>query len=136
VLETEESAAGDYQYLLPVPGEIAVPELGLCFEARMVEIENVSEQERGGLLDPARVGAKVVIRNWRAGDRYWPAHTSAEKKVKELLGDRHAIGALKKLWPVAEVAGELVWVRGFAVPEAWRARGARAIWIRETARLM
>jgi tRNA(Ile)-lysidine synthase len=136
VLETEESAAGDYQYLLPVPGEIAVPELGIGFEARMVEVEDVSEQERGGLLDPAQVGDKVVIRNWRAGDRYWPAHRSGEKKVKELLSDRHAIGALKRLWPVAEVAGELVWMRGFAVPEAWRVRAGKAIWIRETARLM
>lgn len=126
------SAASDYEYTLAVPGEIAVPELGARVEACMVDVESIPEQERDGLLDPERLGPKVVIRNWRAGDRYWPAHTAAEKKVKELLSDRHAIGAEKKLWPVG-VNGDgcLVWIRGFAVPQAMRSRTGKAIWIRE-----
>jgi len=56
-----------------------------------------------------------------------------------LLSDRHATGAVKKLWPVAvaEDCG-LVWMRGFAVPAAFRApAGAgHAIWIREIASMM
>jgi tRNA(Ile)-lysidine synthase len=84
------------------------------------------------LLDAERVGAQLVIRNWRPGDRYWPAHTSAEKKVKELLSDRHAAGTQKKLWPVAVAEdGRLVWMLGFAAPEALRACSGNAIWIRE-----
>jgi hypothetical protein len=31
-----------------------------------------------------RMPKEVLIRNWRPGDRYWPAHTAAAKKVKEL----------------------------------------------------
>jgi tRNA(Ile)-lysidine synthase len=91
------------------------------------------------LLDMERVPRKVVIRNWRAGDRYWPAHTAGSRKVKELLSDRHATGAEKKLWPVASVDGYgLVWMRGFAVPAAFRAPpgASRAIWIREIASMM
>jgi tRNA(Ile)-lysidine synthase len=123
---------GDYQYPLAFPGEIAVPELGMRFEARVVDVGSVPERERHGLLDPALVGAELVIRNWRSGDRYWPAHTAAEKKVKELLSDRHATGAEKKLWPVAVAEdGGLVWMRGFAAPEAVRARTGKAIWIRQ-----
>ena len=123
---------GNYQYLLPVPGEVAVPELGMRIEARLMEVARVPERERHGLLDPTRMGAELVIRNWRSGDRYWPAHTAAEKKVKELLGDRHATGAEKKLWPVATAEdGGLVWIRGFAAPETVRARTGKAIWIRK-----
>lgn len=123
---------GNYQYPLAFPGEIAVPELQTRIEARRVDVESVPEGERHGLLDPARVGAELLIRNWRSGDRYWPAHTAAEKKVKELLGDRHATGTEKKLWPVAVAEdGGLVWMRGFAAPEAVRARTGKAIWIRE-----
>ena len=128
--------AGDYAYELPVPGKVAIAELRAQIEACVVDAENVPETERDGLLDPERVAGKVVIRNWRAGDRFWPAHTSAEKKVKELLAGRHATGVEKKLWPVAVAAGELVWMRGFAAPEKWRARGGKGIWIREIAGLM
>ena len=129
----------DYEYALAVPGAVEVPELGACIEARVVEAGSVPEQERGQLLDLERMPKKVLIRNWRAGDRYWPAHTAAAKKVKELLSDRHATGAEKKLWPVAIAEGcGLVWMRGFAVPAVFQAPAgaARAIWIRETADMM
>jgi tRNA(Ile)-lysidine synthase len=136
VMETASGEFSDYEYALPVPGEIALPELGLRLEARFVVVEQVPEPERDGLLNPERIGGEIVIRNWRAGDRYWPANTSSEKKVKELLSDRHATGPAKKLWPVAVAKAELAWLRGFAAPEAWRARSGRAIWIREKPGLM
>jgi tRNA(Ile)-lysidine synthase len=132
-------AGADYEYALAVPGAVEVPELGACVEARVVDASEVPEPERGQLLDLERMPRGVLIRNWRAGDRYWPAHTAAAKKVKELLSDRHATGAQKKLWPVAVAEGcGLVWMRGFAVPATFRApAGAtQAIWIRETAVMM
>jgi len=95
----------------------------------------VQEAERAQLLDIERVPKAILIRNWRPGDRCWPAHTASEKKVKELLGDRHATGKQKKLWPVAVAEGSgLIWIRGFAVPAAFRspADATQAIWIRET----
>jgi tRNA(Ile)-lysidine synthase len=138
LLELEPSSgrgeAADYQYPLAVPGAVEVPELGARIEARVVDAGGVPEDERGELLDLAHMPKEVLIRNWRAGDRYWPAHTAATKKVKELLGDCHATGAEKKLWPVAVAKGcGLIWMRGFAVPAALRAPAgaAKAIWIRE-----
>jgi tRNA(Ile)-lysidine synthetase-like protein len=129
----------DYEYALVVPGAVEVPELGACIEARIVDASGVSEYESGELLDLARMPKEVLIRNWRAGDRFWPAHTAAAKKVKELLSDRHATGVEKKLWPVAVAKGcGLIWMRGFAVPAAFRpAVGAsKAIWIRQIAGMM
>jgi tRNA(Ile)-lysidine synthase len=135
----DEGKAADYEYVLAVPGEVEVPELGAWIEARVVEAGSVPERERGRLLDLERAPKGVLIRNWRAGDRYWPAHTASARKVKELLSDRHAAGAEKKLWPVAVAEGcGLVWMRGFAVPAALRAPAgaAKAIWIREIAGMM
>ena len=137
--ETGHRQAPDYEYALAVPGSVKVPELGARIEARVVDAASVPEDGRGQLLDLERMPKEVLIRNWRAGDRYWPAHTSAAKKVKELLTERHATGAEKKLWPVAVAAGcGLVWMRGFAVPAAFRAPAgaAQAIWIREVAGMM
>jgi tRNA(Ile)-lysidine synthase len=128
----------DYQYTLAVPGSVKVLELGALVEARIVDVLEVPENEREQLLDPRHMTSEVLIRNWRPGDRYWPAHTATEKKVKELLSSRHATGAEKKLWPVAVAEGcGLVWMRGFAVPAAFRAPDAgQVIWIREIAAMM
>jgi len=137
--ETGCRQATDYQYALAVPGAVQVPELGASIEARVVDAGSVPEDRRGQLLDVGVMPKEVLIRNWRAGDRYWPSHTSEARKVKELLSGRHATGAQKKLWPVAVAEGYgLVWMRGFAVPAAFRARvgASQAIWIREIAGMM
>jgi tRNA(Ile)-lysidine synthase len=137
--EAPLNQAADYEYPLLVPGLVEIPELGTQIEARIVDAAAVPENERGQLLNIELIPKQILIRNWRAGDRYWPAHTSAERKVKHLLNDGHAAGTQKKLWPVAVAAGcGIIWLRNFAVPEAFRApAGARqAIWIREIAGIM
>jgi tRNA(Ile)-lysidine synthase len=124
----------DYEYALAIPGSISVPELCACIEARIVDPSHVPPNERGQLLDPRFLPNQVLIRNWRPGDRYWPAHTVAAKKVKELLTDRHATGSEKKLWPVAVANNSgIVWLRGFPAPAALRAPAdaSRAICIRD-----
>jgi tRNA(Ile)-lysidine synthase len=143
VFEVESSTgraqAANYEYTLAVPGAVEVPELGACIEARVVDAAGVPEGERGQLLNLALMPKQVLVRNWRAGDRYWPAHTASPKKVKELITGRHATGAEKKLWPVAVAEGcGLVWMRGFAVPTAFRAPAgaAQAIWIRQMPGMM
>ncbi len=130
------NGTADYQYILPLPGVVEVPELGASIEAHVVDAADVPENEREQLIDIRPMPKQLLVRNWRAGDRFCPAHTAAAKKVKDLLSDRHATGAKKKLWPVAVAEGRgLVWMRGFAAPAAFQSpSGARkAIWIREIA---
>ena len=133
VIEAAASTrAKQYEYTLQVPGAVDVPEIGARFVARIVETASLAEGHAATLLDPVEVGEKLTIRNWRPGDRFWPAHTVREKKVKDLLADLHATGAKKKLWPVAVDAQErIVWMRGFAVRETARARGAKAVFVRD-----
>ena len=131
-LECASANQPKYEYVLRVPGKVAIPELRMRIEAQVTNVESVPEPERNALLDPERAGATLTIRNWRAGDRYRPAHTAREKKVKELLADRHATGAKKKLWPVAvNQEGSLVWMQGFPAPASLQPRTTKAIWIRE-----
>jgi tRNA(Ile)-lysidine synthase len=84
------------------------------------------------LLDPSRLSDNLVVRNWRPGDRFWPAHTKAPKKIKELLQERHITGSERKIWPVILSGDDVIWVRGFAVPATLQAKVAgRAILIRD-----
>jgi len=105
----------DYEYCLPVPGRVEVPETGSCFEARLVSA-NAEGYNPEDFLDRAVLNGELRVRNWRPGDRFWPAHTKAPKKIKELLQERHLTGAERKLWPVVVSEHGIVWVRGFCSP--------------------
>ena len=63
-------------------------------------------------MDARLLARKLQVRNWREGDRFWPAHTKAPKKVKELLQKQHIAAQERALWPVVSCGDVLVWVRG------------------------
>jgi tRNA(Ile)-lysidine synthase len=123
----------DYEYSLTVPGRVFVAELGAVIEALCITPEaKDAEYNPQQLLDGGMLPGELSLRNWRAGDRYWPAHTKAPKKIKELLQARHIPQAQRRLWPVVVSEKEIVWVRGFGVPAkfGWKKSGP-AVLIRE-----
>ncbi len=113
--QISESIRG-YQYLLPVPGKVPVPETGTLFEVVLISAEKPEACNAENLLDLGAITGKLMVRNWHAGDRFWPAHTKGPKKVKELLQEKHVTGEERKLWPVIVRGNEIVWVRGFPTP--------------------
>ena len=64
---------------------------------------------------PNPLPGPLRVRNWRPGDRFWPAHTKSPKKIKELLQERHVAQPERRLWPVVVSGEEIVWMRGFPV---------------------
>jgi tRNA(Ile)-lysidine synthase len=130
----QEQTPQDYEYELTLPGRAMVPETGTVIEAlRMPPEAEKAGYNREHLLDSDLLGERLRVRNWRPGDRFWPAHTKSPKKIKELLQERHVAAADRKLWPVVLNGDNIVWVRGFAVPAALRAKPGRpAVVIRET----
>ncbi|MCU1297167.1 MAG: tRNA(Ile)-lysidine synthase [Acidobacteriaceae bacterium] len=128
------SVPTDYEYRLHVPGRIILREAGITLEAISILDSSSESYNPDQLLDPALLDKEFIVRNWRAGDRFWPAHTKAPKKVKELLQEKHLTGSERKLWPVVVSAGELVWVRGLASPARFRAsEGGPALLFRDSA---
>ncbi len=123
----------DYEYALAVPGRVLVPELRRVIEALRVTPESrLAEYNPQQLLRAELLPERVTVRNWRAGDRFWPAHTKAPKKIKELLQERHVEQPERRLWPVAVSGDEIVWMRGFPVPARLHAnQGQEAVLIRE-----
>jgi tRNA(Ile)-lysidine synthase len=124
----------DYEYSLSVPGRVLVPELGGVIEALPVAPQaQIAEYNPQQLLRADMLQGPLAVRNWRAGDRFWPAHTKAPKKVKELLQERHIAQPVRRLWPVVVSGDEIVWMRGFPAPARLRAGADHdALLIRET----
>jgi tRNA(Ile)-lysidine synthase len=123
----------DYEYSLAVPGRTLVPELGVVIEALLVAPDaKDAEYNPQELLRADLLPRRLLVRNWRAGDRFWPAHTKSPKKVKELLQERHVAQPERRLWPVVVSGDEIVWMRGFPVPARLHAEaGQEAVLIRE-----
>lgn len=110
--------APDFAYSLHLPGEVAVPETGTIFRVTVVP---VSQELAGEAYDPTRLPHLLQVRNWRPGDRFWPAHTKAPRKIKELLQDRKVPPTQRHMWPVITSAAsgheEVIWMRGFPPPQ-------------------
>jgi tRNA(Ile)-lysidine synthase len=122
----------DYEYEIPVVGRTVVVETGSSFEAQRVRGDGGAGYNPDHLLDAESLPGRLRVRNWRAGDRFWPAHTKSPKKVKELLQEGHIVQSERRLWPVVVSGDEIVWMRGFPVPAKFRAKaGCDAIAIVE-----
>jgi tRNA(Ile)-lysidine synthase len=125
----------DYEYSFTVPGRATIPELGVVIEALRISSGPTNpEYNPQQLLDAELLPELLTVRNWRPGDRFWPAHTKSPKKIKELLQEKHIAQPERGLWPVVVGKGEIIWLRGFPVPAefGWKP-GREAVLISETA---
>lgn len=124
VLERSAPTAspGSYSYLLPVPGEVAIPEIGCVVQAVPVPAEFAAEAPPGTLLRADLLGPALRVRNWQHGDRYHPAYSGSEEKLKRLFSEKKIPAEQRATWPVVVRGDEIVWVRNLAPAQAycWR----------------
>jgi tRNA(Ile)-lysidine synthase len=114
----------EYQYTLPIPGELRLAELGLT--VRSISVPQAFAREAGpqdSLLCGQLLGPELVVRNWRPGDRFHPAHSGSEEKLKRLFSERHIPLERRRIWPLALCGSQIVWVRGFPVAAAFAWNG-------------
>ncbi len=119
-----------YEYVLPVPGSVEVPEVGGAILA----------EERWEPTLPAARGKKVVVafdesvrgglsrlsvRNPRPGDRFRPLGAPGSKSLNRYLMDRHVGRQDRRTIPlVVQGEREVLWVVGHAVSEQSRVHPA------------
>jgi tRNA(Ile)-lysidine synthase len=119
----------EYQYELPVPGKLSVAEAGIVLETSGPDGSKSHKDD--DLVHSRFAQHKWVVRNWRPGERFWPAHTKEPKKIKELLQDCHITGEQKQRWPVIACGDQIIWLSGFGVGRDFQANGGDGILIRE-----
>jgi len=138
ILGPQPVSVGDktYAYTVEAPGEIAVPALGVTFVLKIVEPPELPAEYNkwaGHAMDAQKLPGRLFLRNWRAGDQFWPAGSRKLRKLKELFRQRKIPRSRRKLWPVLECGEEIVWVRGFppAAPVAATAESRALLLIEE-----
>ena len=118
VLARQVAATADsgFCYAVEVPGRITVPYLGITLNFKIIRPEGLGKTYNDlGMagLDPQKLPGRLVLRNWRAGDRYCPLGSRKVRKLKELMGQRKIPASQRRFWPVLESGEEIVWARGF-----------------------
>jgi tRNA(Ile)-lysidine synthase len=130
----QASAPRAYQYnidLLRGAAAVRVPELGCAFSLREIDwtAKRGETSYVGAVLDRRRLEFPLVLRNWRPGDRFWPAGHRNAHKMKRLLNEKRVSRWERDGWPVLTSGGTLVWARGFPVATAFAASDATQIGI-------
>jgi tRNA(Ile)-lysidine synthase len=101
---------------LPVPGR-----------ARFGDWEVEARLGTPGEVSVRGLGASVLVRPWREGDRMRPVGLGGSKTLQDLFTDRKVPRALRRTLPVVEAGGEIVWVAGVALDERFAAAGRDAV---------
>ena len=106
----------EYCHPVVIPGEVSVPQIDLTFQFKIIGPEDGPRayNASGAVgLDPLKFSGPLVLRNWRAGDRFW-ASGSREARNMKVFFARHKIPqADRGVWPVLAAGDEIVWARGF-----------------------
>jgi tRNA(Ile)-lysidine synthase len=110
----KQQISKDYELVLTVPGEVTIPQIGSKIEAVRLDSGAVrAHEDQESLFNLDLLSKELIVRNWRAGDRFWPAHTKGPRKIKQMLQDAHVPQRSRSGWPVVVSGTEIVWVRGF-----------------------
>jgi tRNA(Ile)-lysidine synthase len=124
--DADIAPSAGYLYRLPVPGEVCVRELNRRITASLLPVQAAAQgYNPQQFLDPSLLASELSVRNWRAGDRFWPLHGKAPRKLKELLPRVPA--RERSAWPVVVSGDEIVWVRGLAVAHDRSAKRTRQV---------
>jgi tRNA(Ile)-lysidine synthase len=72
-------------------------------------------------FDADKVGARVLLRHWRPGDRFQPIGMPASVKVQDLFTNRRVPRGARSNVVVGETAnGEIFWIEGLRISERFK----------------
>lgn len=135
-----DETAPPFTYTLEVPGELAIPEIGVTIRVSQAPVAAWmlrGEPRRAGLclpgsfgrtgaagtVDAAGRGGLLTVRNRRPGDRLRPLGSPGSRKLKDVLIDRGVPRRQRDLLPLLCWAGEIAWVPGVAIDHRFRLTG-------------
>lgn len=115
------------EYLLSLPGVVCIPMLNLRLRADRVasdpDILNKPDDDCA-YLDGECVEGPLVIRFFQPGDRFHPLGAPGHKKLKDFFIDQKIPRAQRPYVPLVVSKGEIVWVVGQRIADAYKVRPA------------
>jgi tRNA(Ile)-lysidine synthase len=103
---------------------VEVVELGKAFCLKVIDWPTPGGETmaRSGALDRGLLHPPLVLRNWRAGDAYWPQGRAGVLKLKRLLLAKRVGLRQRAGWPVLTSNARVVWAKDLPVAAEFAAR--------------
>lgn len=104
----------------PVPGLVQVPGTDIAVSLELIEKPETSAlpecvyNDDVGYLEWTGLSGRLELRNWRHGDRYLPAGSAGEVKIKTLFERARIPLWERRHWPILVYGTSVAWVPGFA----------------------
>jgi tRNA(Ile)-lysidine synthase len=111
------SRVPEFSRPLPIPGEVALPEIGCVVSAEVVSAapDVPDANDVVALVPRDKVAGGLAVRNRRAGDRL-RASAVGRRKLQDLLVDRKVPRDRRDRIPIViDSTGRIVWVAGLAL---------------------
>ena len=125
---------------LALEGETIVEPAGFAFEARTIALTGKSAVESGwraagpmeAFLDVGALGGRIMVRNYRRGDRIQPFGTAGTRKLHDVFIDTKTPRRERARWPVAVAEERTIWVPGLvrAAAAIVTARSEKVLYLR------
>ena len=79
------------------------------------------KQNETEFFDADKVGGEIILRHWRAGDRFWPIGLQSAVKLQDLFVNAKIPAARRRNLILAVTArGEIFWVEGLRISEKFK----------------
>jgi tRNA(Ile)-lysidine synthase len=133
--EVRQTTPEHIEVILPVPGQVVVPGTGWMAIAEVLTGEQAQEVQRATrardwrslattpdvvYIDGDRVDTTLVVRTRQPGDRIQPLGMAHEKKVQDILVDKHIARSERDRIPLFFSEGSSVWLGGICIDERVR----------------
>jgi len=103
----------------PEPVRLAIPG-SVTFGASQVRCERSEPVLEPGVLDRDALGADLLVRSWRPGDRIAALGLGGTKALQDLFVERRVPRRERDRVAVVEAGGEIAWVAGLATSERFK----------------
>ncbi len=100
------------EYVVSIPGEIIAPAFGLRLNIETPRVETSDARAESNKCRPVAIAR---LRNWNPGDRIRLRYSSGLRKVKEVLERMRVTGSGRAVWPVLELEGRIIWMKGVEI---------------------
>lgn len=113
----------DFQYRIESPGQLHMRKIGKI----LLVTESIGKTDpiRGdsgntALLDADTLHYPLVVRNFKAGDRFVPLGMKGHKKVKDFFIDLKVPSPVRAVTPILTCDDFIVWICGYRIDERFK----------------
>jgi len=117
-LDEAEDPCPPYEYDLPVPGNVDIPEAGvriMCEETAAPYFD-----ENTVCVDGDKIQGPLRVRNRRRGDRFFPYNGPGSKKLKDFLIDEKIPRGKRDRIPLVVDDRGILWVAGLRTADPYK----------------